>query len=177
MREIDEVVENLERFYQVVTGSTVPPSDAPYAPIPPERDAEQHVGQQLDRLIDVLGGRDLGAGALVSTWTPDISVWESGEDVLVRVDLPGVPAGAVHVSITQSLLTVEGTRPFPPSNGGGAYRLRHTETTLGRFRRDIAIAPSLVRDQLDAQMKDGVLEIRLPRCSTAAAATRTVDVQ
>src|SRR5262249_4649512 len=53
---VDELIGQVERFYQSLTGQTAPPPrDAPYAPIPPEKDPERHLAEQVDRLLASLG--------------------------------------------------------------------------------------------------------------------------
>jgi hypothetical protein len=52
--DIDGTMGQLTRLYRAITGRDVPLSSTPYAPIPANRAAVQHVEEQLDRLIDVL---------------------------------------------------------------------------------------------------------------------------
>lgn len=179
MTSIEDTVHNLERFYLTLTGRSAPAHDGPYAPIPPEKDPSQHVAEQIDRLLGVIGDLPTGMQAMPPTWVPAVSVWEGAESILIRVDLAGVPRDSVNVSLKQNVLLIEGARPpvALPESAKENYRLRASEIRFGRFQRQIMVPPGMAADGLSAQMKDGVLEIHLPRRVPTVAESRTVPVQ
>jgi HSP20 family protein len=159
---IDEAIGQVEKLYQAVTGTNAPAADAPYAPIPAERDPSQHVEEQLNRLLDLLGPAKLGRDA-VPTWSPPVTVWESDAEILVCIDLPGLRRDQVEVAIQGNYLTVSGVRP--PARDG--FRLRSSEPGVGAFRRTLFVSAGINGSEPSAQMRDGVLELRLPRPSHA----------
>ena len=93
---IDDLIGQVESFYRSITGQDAPPTrgDAPYAPIPPERDPERHLAEQVDRLLASLG--HLSPGTPPATgWIPPMSLWETPSEVWICLDLPGVTREAV----------------------------------------------------------------------------------
>jgi HSP20 family molecular chaperone IbpA len=176
MIEIEETVQKLEGLYQALTGHPVPTSDGPYAPIPPEKNADQHVGEQLDRLIGILASTPVLRAEPPVPASPPVSVFESDHEILIRVDLPGVPRGSARVTYSGNVLTVEGSRPAPESNGNG-YRLRRREGVFSRFQRQLLMPPGLAPEELSAQMKDGVLEIHVPRALPPPAVAHSIPVE
>src|SRR5438046_9523567 len=66
---IDDLIGQVESFYRSITGQDAPPTrgDAPYAHIPPERDPERHLAEQVDRLLADLGH--------ISPGTPEPRRW------------------------------------------------------------------------------------------------------
>jgi HSP20 family molecular chaperone IbpA len=109
---IDETIANIESLYSAVTGRTPPPTDRPYAPIPAEKDPGQHVEEQLARLSKLLGGAGFD-GHAAGAWTPRMSVWESDDEILVCLDVPGVTRDDLKVTTRGNLITVTGLRPVP----------------------------------------------------------------
>jgi HSP20 family protein len=167
---VDETIGQVERLYRTLTGAAAPQGDAPYAPIPAEKDPMQHVEEQVSRLIEMLG--DFGARpGLASAWAPSVCVWENESEILVTLDIPGLKRDQVEIVVQGSALTVSGVRP---SRDGG-MRLRSSEAPLGAFRRTLMI-PAVRSGEPAAQMKDGVLEIRIPKAAAESVAPRTVPI-
>jgi len=170
LESIDQAIGQVERLYRSVTGLEAPPiQEKPYAVIPPEKAPEEHVQEQVDRLVETLVEFS-GPSGLVG-WKPTISIWEGRGEIVITLDLPGVTRDGVQVSITKGMLDIHGTRPPRGSLDGSQVELRYNEHIFGRFRRLIPLPPGLATDRLQAQMRSGVLEIRLPR------AEGTQDVQ
>ena len=164
MIEIDDAIRQVETLYRTVTGREVPQSETAYAPIPPENDPQRHVETQIERLLAAMGRPALPERG----WTPPIEVWESGTEIVVWIELAGVPREAIDIAVAQNLLSVSGRRSQAPTENGD-LRLRGSERPQGAFRRVIALPMGLDPAQMNAQMKDGLLEIRIPRSSASQA--------
>lgn len=159
---IENAIGQVERLYRSVTGREAPPiQEQPYAVIPPEKVPEEHVQEQVDRLVETL--IEFSGQSALAGWKPPISIWEGQGEVVITVDIPGVTRDGVHVSITRGMLDISGTRPARGSQDGAPVELRYNEHIYGRFRRLIPIPQGLATDRLQAQMRSGVLEIRVPR--------------
>ncbi len=165
---LDETIGRIEDFYRRIAGADAPSGDVPYAPIPAEKDPVAHVEEQLDRLYAMLSPAPSGAAA---AWMPPVSVAESDAEVVVSVDLPGVSRDAVSVTAQGNAIVVSGTRPAPRENGS---RIVVNERVAGAFRRVILVPEARTSDPV-AHMRDGVLEIRVPR-ERPLAKPRTVAV-
>src|SRR5215471_18036205 len=106
MIEIDDAIRQVETLYRTVTGREAPQTETPYAPIPPENDPQRHVELQIERLLAAMPQPQLPG----RTWTPAIEVWESQTEIVVRVELAGVPREAIDIAVAQNLLSVSGRR-------------------------------------------------------------------
>jgi len=163
---IDSAIEQVERLYRSVTGRDAPPAgEKPYATIPPERVPEEHVQEQVDRLVETLSefSGQGGTGRAEVEWKPTIAVWEGKNEILIAVDLPGTARDAVHVTVDRGVIQVHGARPVQESPNGDQPTLKYAERPYGKFRRAIPVPFATRLEQLHAQMRDGVLEIRVPR--------------
>lgn len=160
---IDTAIEQVERLYRSVTGRDAPPvGEQPYATIPPERTPEEHVQEQVDRLVETLASFSAG-GRPQPEWKPPIALWEGREELVIAVDLPGASREDVHVTVDRGLLQIHGNRSVQRGKNGNERELKYVEHPHGRFRRAIPIPLSSRVDQLQATMRDGVLEIRIPK--------------
>lgn len=161
---IDQTIHRVETLYRTVTGHDAPPAgEESFGSIPPEHDPEQYVSEQIDRLVDALGNTSVGPVA-ARAWTPSMSVWESAEELVFTLDLPGVSQDTVRMRATRGVLEVTGKR-MPRLREGNAhpFRLRYQESPLGEFRRLIPLTADADVDRMEGHMRDGSLEIHLPR--------------
>lgn len=173
VQTVDAAIEQIETLYRSVTGQQAPPpTETPYAAIPPEKDPEAHVGEQIDRLLNSLSKVDdrpiTGPG-----WAPPISMWHGAGELTINVDLPGVTRDALRVRLAGGALHVSGTRtpPLQEPHAG-----RYAEQPFGSFQRAIPIPGGLVPEELQAQLRDGVLSIRLPRRGGRAVEEKDIVV-
>lgn len=89
-------------------------------------------------------------------WNPTTDILVAGSDLLVRCELSGVAADDVEVTLSHGTLAIVGERRHGPEADDDFFvQERH----YGRFRRDITL-PEGVRDEhIDAELREGVLEI------------------
>ena len=170
--EIDEAIERTEKLYRAMTGEDAPPTgDSAYAPIPAEKEPTRYVEEQVDRLLAML--RTTPQRGAATPWVPPMSVWEGDDEILVLMDLAGVTRDRVEVSVQGNVLTVTGERrPAVPED----FRLSINERPLGTFRRALWIPPGVRSAEAAVSMREGVLEIRLPREPAAVPSVRKLSV-
>ena len=105
-------------------------------------------------------------------YTPLVDVIESGEAFEFQADLPGVKAGDVDVSFENGVLTIEGkVTPRQPANHNYLWR----EYGVGHFYRSFNIETPVDPDGIKAQLKNGVLELYVPKAETAK--TRKIEIR
>lgn len=171
--EIEQTIGRMEQLYQALTGSTLPRTEAPYAPIPAEKDPAEHVERQLNRLLTMLADVGGEVRPVLVTWTPPMSVWQSHTEIRICVDLPGVPRDHVQVVAQGKLLTITGNRAVPKNDDD---RLHSSEMPFGPFRRTVYIPGGMRETEPRAEMKDGVLEIVIQKESSQVTTPKTVRV-
>jgi HSP20 family protein len=116
---------------------------------------------EMDRLFrDWLGGR----GAQVTTaggWAPALDVEETDDAYELHVELPGVKPEDLEVSLDEGVLTISGERKFyDEKSSEGFHRI---ERSYGRFHRAVRLPGQVEADQIQANFRDGILEIRVPK--------------
>ena len=104
--------------------------------------------------------RDLGRTTGQSLWYPQVEVREREGKLVVCADLPGTRKEDVHVEIRDNALILQGERRQESEQSQeGFYR---SERSYGRFQRAIPLPEGVNPEQVQANFKDGVLEITVP---------------
>ena len=129
--KIANTIREVERLYQSVTGSDVPPEgETAFAAIPPEVDPQRYVEAQVERLTQMLGSDVNGAPRPLTTFAPPLSVFDNERERVYRLDVPGVQRKDIEVSLVNGVLLVKGRR-------GEAHGLRMTRVRMPRLDADV----------------------------------------
>jgi len=168
MIEIDDTIGKVENLYRSLTGQEAPELKAAFAPIPAERDPVEHVQEQIEKLNQLLGAASGQPNAQPQGWTPLVSVWEQGDELLLSIDLPGVNRQGLEVNLQGTpqgnVIIVAGRRSAPKATTGGAKLVPlRVEHAIGVLRRVIPLPLNVKAEQITSTFQDGVLTIRIPR--------------
>lgn len=123
---------------------------------PFERMQEMMSVDPLDLMGRMLGERDFGA-----TFTPAFEVKETGDAYIFKADLPGVQEKDVDISITGDRIQVSGKREEEKKEESERYYAY--ERNFGAFTRSFTLPEGVDSDNVDAQLKDGVLSLHVPK--------------
>lgn len=93
-------------------------------------------------------------------WNPNVEICEQGDQVRVCIDVPGVEESNLQVEVDGGYLTVRGVRQDERANEPGH---RHSELHYGSFTRRIPLPDGVDADNAKAILRNGVLEVRIPR--------------
>lgn len=101
------------------------------------------------------------AGQLFTGWSPALDLYQSNDNVIAAVELPGMRKEDIEISLHDGTLTISGERKRESnSNGDKAER---TERYIGRFRRSIALPTLVDANKVSAAYQDGILTVTLPK--------------
>jgi HSP20 family protein len=104
-------------------------------------------------------------GEDVSVYTPRFDVREENDAFVFKADLPGIKEDDVDISVTGNRLTVSGKREEESVKEAESYYCR--ERSFGSFARSFTLPDSVNTDQIQADMHDGVLSLRIPKSPEA----------
>lgn len=106
-------------------------------------------------------------------WAPACDVLTRGEDLVVRVELPGIdPDHDVQVTVDDGVLCITGERKR--AQRAESEQAHLVESWVGAFQRSIRLPASADASKLTATYQDGILEVVVPKA--AAPAGRKVPV-
>ncbi|HRR95466.1 MAG TPA: Hsp20/alpha crystallin family protein [Candidatus Ratteibacteria bacterium] len=117
------------------------------------------VRDDFDRLVDRIFNRDLDLweGGRV----PAIDVYEEGDNIIVKAEVPGVKKEDISVSLNGDILTISGkSQEEKEVKKENFYR---KEIRSGTFSRSITLPAQIDKDKVKASYKDGVLQLTLPK--------------
>lgn len=96
-----------------------------------------------------------------AAFRPSLDVAETNEAFEIRVDLPGVREEDIEVAITGNRLNISGRREVEEMREG--ERFVAVERDYGAFTRSFVLPDSADLDHVEAQLRDGVLMIKVPK--------------
>ena len=125
-----------------------------------EKDLErmrQHMREKLGALARP------GAAVILSHggWRPSLDLYETEEEFLVLVDVPGIQPQDVEVVVDRDILRIAGNRCRPV--GQGITRVHQMEIDFGAFSHAIRLPEQVNSDAASSTYRDGFLTIRLPK--------------
>lgn len=130
-----------------------------------EKDLEKMRDNIYNTFDSFLGGRKPQADTdYMTEWVPEANVAEDKDGFTLFVALPGVKKEEVETEIKENILVISGKRGPLPGSGEGLVR---QEIPAGRFYRAFKIGVQVKSSAVKAALKDGVLEVRLPKSEEA----------
>jgi HSP20 family protein len=96
-------------------------------------------------------------------WQPDVDVFETEKEIVVRVDLAGVRSSDLRVTVDGSMLRISGVRVSGDSSE--MKRLHQMEIATGPFERRVRVPVAFDRERVAAHLSDGFLTVSLSKRS------------
>jgi HSP20 family protein len=101
---------------------------------------------------------------LFSGWSPALDIYQNNDNVIARVELPGMHKEDIEISLHDGMLTISGERKSESGEGDKAER---TERYVGKFRRSVSLPAMVDANKVTANYRDGVLTVTLPKAEEA----------
>jgi HSP20 family protein len=132
------------------------------------RSAQDELAQMSPTLAHALGlhAQQQGSGQATTTaWAPALDISERKDAYLVTVELPGIDADDLQVTLEDGLLTIQGERHFAQESS--EQQFHRVERRYGAFRRSITLPAQVQAEQIEASFENGVLQIVVPKMEEA----------
>lgn len=100
---------------------------------------------------------------------PDVDIVENENEILLFADLPGVAKENLTIHIENGKLMLSGTRKMEHSGAANWEEFASTE-----FKRNFSVPQSIDVTKVNAELRDGVLKLHLPKSS--AAKPKTIQI-
>ncbi len=107
-----------------------------------------------------------------AVFTPAVDIYETDKEIIILADMPGVKAKDINISLHDNVLTLEGD-VTPPESNEEVDIIREYRT--GKFYRQFTLSQLIDQSKIDAEIKDGVLKLKLPKVE--AATPRKIEVK
>ena len=111
--------------------------------------------RDIDALFDRMSGRPRSSGSSMMA----MDAYRRDSDVWVHLDMPGVSADSIDISLERNVLTVNAEREWTPRDEDQIYI---AERRTGSFSRQVHLGDGLDAEAIEADYHAGVLTLRIP---------------
>jgi HSP20 family protein len=131
--------------------------------------------EQFNRLFDSSFGDLTRSTEFFNDWVPALDLYETKDELVVRLEVPGMRKEEIEISLNEGTLTMSGERhQEQKEETGEAHR---TERYYGRFQRSVVLPKPVKADRVKATYKDGVLTVELPKTEEAKPKQIEINVK
>jgi len=125
----------------------------------------------FDRLLERISPSLYGEGM----WMPAVDIKDTGENLVVKAEVPGFDKKDINISLTGDTITISGKMQEEKEEKKAQYLYR--ERVSGSFTRSFTLPVPVDREKVKATCKDGVLEIIFPKAEEAKTKEIKVNVE
>jgi HSP20 family protein len=129
---------------------------------------------ELDRLLQEAMGLP-ESEVEVGEWQPAVDIVETGESILILVEVPGFSAADLTVEVKGQLLVLSGLKPKPAP--GENIKFHCLERSQGRFGREIQLFWPVNSHHGMARLAEGLLTIEFPKIADKRQAARRLPIE
>jgi HSP20 family protein len=105
------------------------------------------------------------------TFTPTVDIFETDKEITLLADMPGVKAENLDINLKKDVLTLSGE--VSPPEGENEIDIMK-EYFTGRYFREFTLSDIIDQSNINAELKDGVLRLKLPKAEKATPRKITV---
>jgi len=145
--------------------------------LPSARVSNRSWRSPFDNLVDVFSGADSRLPVLTgnAAFTPRIDVREEDSFYEISAELPGLEEKDIEITVADGSLVLRGEKTSESEEKEGKYFRQ--ERIYGRFERAFHLPDGVQDDAIEAQFKNGVLTLHLPKKEEAKKVVRQVKVK
>jgi HSP20 family protein len=116
---------------------------------------------QINRLFNETFFDRSSDEANLTPWAPAVDIYETEQNLVVKADLPDIKPEELDIRVENNILTIRGERKFAKSVNESNY-LR-VERAYGSFSRSFSLANTVNMEAIQAEYKNGVLTLSIPK--------------
>lgn len=115
-----------------------------------------------------------GGEARFGQWSPVVDIIETDSEIIMKAELPGIDLDTIDLHIKDNVLTLRGERRF--DNATRKEHYYRIERSYGSFVRSFTLPSTTDPGRVKAQLRDGVLEVTIPKRDGSRSEPITVEV-
>jgi HSP20 family protein len=127
----------------------------------------------INRIIDMTFPADWEEGPGVAQWRPSVDIYDKEGETVVHAELPGVKKEDISLDVQDGVMTIKGKRISEEEIDEDGYHRK--ERRYGSFLRTIPLPEEIDPDQVKANYREGVLEVRIPRSKPSGMRRISID--
>ncbi|HEY5806658.1 MAG TPA: Hsp20/alpha crystallin family protein [Povalibacter sp.] len=135
-------------------------------------DVLNQLHRQINRVFDSQAAANGADSSATADWIPTADILEYADRFVLKLDVPGVNASAIDITLDHGVLAIGGERPAE-TTASDVERSRR-ERVHGRFHRRFTLPDTVDATAVRATGRDGILEVTIPK--QARAQPRRIEV-
>lgn len=118
---------------------------------------------QMNHLFDDVLRPVVRGDSRLSKWNryPTVDIYDNNENIVIKAELPGIDKKDIVIDVKDWVLTLKGERSFDNEVKEEKYYCR--ERTFGKFERVFRLPADVDPEKINADYKDGILKINIPK--------------
>ena len=120
-------------------------------------------GHRMNHLFDDVFRPVARGDGRLSMWNgyPTVDIYDNDENIVITAELPGIDKTDIVIDVKDGVLTLKGERSFDNEVKEEKYYCR--ERTFGKFQRAFRLPADVDPEKINADYKDGILKIDIPK--------------
>src|SRR5437867_105434 len=135
----------------------------------------EEMQREMNRMLDFNFHRPKKMGNGGTLWAPEVDIIDEKDLIRVKADLPGLKKEEIEVDLEDDVLTIKGEKR--EENETREKDLIRSERYYGSFHRSFTLPSSVDAARVNANYRDGVLEITLPKKEGTKPKQIKVDIK
>jgi HSP20 family protein len=111
-----------------------------------------------------------------SEWLPALDMYDDEKNIYIKADVAGIEEKDLNVTVQDNIMTISGQRSEEKKESGKRGCVI-SERRMGSFSRSISIPDNVKHENIKAELKNGVLNITLPKEKPAKSKEIKIDVK
>ena len=130
----------------------------------------ESMNRQLSHLLDDSKAVRSSEGG---QWAPSVDIRETDDALVVQAELPGIDKKDVNLEVKDGVMIISGERRYEKEVE--EEHVHRIERSYGSFTRSFSLPSNVDTDKVQAEMKDGILTVRLPKRESAKPKAIAID--
>ena len=106
---------------------------------------------------------------------PSVNTREADDAYYIEVDLPGVKKEDISIDINDNVLSISGSREMEEERKEDEFY--RVESVYGKFERSFSLPEGVDADKIEAEAKDGVLTVKIPKVQVVEKAPKKIEIK
>lgn len=107
--------------------------------------------------------------------SPAVDIFEEGNDLVLKAELPGMTKDDVKITISENMITLSGEKKHEEKVEKKEYQW--SECSYGSFTRSFRLPDNVKGDEAKAEFHDGVLKVRIPKTAEIKPERKTIPIE
>jgi HSP20 family protein len=128
--------------------------------------------EMMNRLFNTVEQRVEGPAV---DFVPAVNTREADDAYYIEVDLPGVKKEDISIDVNDNVLTISGERKIEEERKDEEFY--RVESVYGKFERSFTLPEDVDADKIEAEAKDGVLTVKIPKAQVVEKAPKKIEIK